>query len=225
MTAIEGIDPAKTLFVPNGIGLLRPPSGPDPRDELGIPSRAPLVVAVSVLREQKALHVLVEAALSLHDDVPDLQVVIAGGGEDEARLRSVIRSGSGERFIQLVGRRSDVPELLATADVVVSTSDFEGSPLAVMEYMAAAKPIVATCVGGIPDLIDDHVHGLLVQPRNPEGVAEAIHLLLRDPALAAALGSAAQERQAREFTLDAMVHRIEDLYCELLESNARRTLS
>ena len=80
-----------------------------------------------------------------------------------------------------LGVRTDVPDVLAALDVAVSSSDFEGSPLSVMEYMEAARPVVATRVGGVPDLIDDGVHGLLVEPQDPAGFAAAVAQLLRDP--------------------------------------------
>ena len=73
-----------------------------------------------------------------------------------------------------LGVRTDVPDVLAALDVAVSSSDFEGSPLSVMEYMEAARPVVATRVGGVPDLIDDGVHGLLVEPQDPAAFAAAV---------------------------------------------------
>jgi glycosyltransferase involved in cell wall biosynthesis len=81
-----------------------------------------------------------------------------------------------------------------------------------MEYMAAAKPVVATRVGGVPDLIDDGVHGLLVEPGDASAVAEAITRLLDDPGRAADMGRRGRERQAREFDLDVMARTLESLY-------------
>ncbi len=118
----------------------------------------------------------------------------------------------------LLGARTDVPDLLAAADVLASSSDFEGSPLALMEYMEARKPIVATAVGGVPDLIDHDVHGLLVEPRDPVALADAVVSVIRDRERAARLGQAAQERRRREFDLDVLVRRLEGLYVELLGS-------
>jgi glycosyltransferase involved in cell wall biosynthesis len=97
-------------------------------------------------------------------------------------------------------------------------SDREGSPLALKEYMAAGKPVVATRVGGIPELIGDGVHGLLVEPRDPPALAAALARLLGDPRLGKQLGSQARERQLAEFGIDAMVRRFEDLYVELYDA-------
>jgi glycosyltransferase involved in cell wall biosynthesis len=88
--------------------------------------------------------------------------------------------------------------------------------------MAAAKPVVSTRVGGVPELVQEDVHGLLVEPRDPEALAEAVARLLRDPALAKRLGAEGRKRQQREFSLEAMVGRIEDLYEELWLASGRR---
>ena len=95
-----------------------------------------------------------------------------------------------------LGVRTDVPDVLAALDVAVSSSDFEGSPLSVMEYMEAARPVVATRVGGVPDLIDDGVHGLLVEPQDPAALrrrrrAAAARPRARAPRWASAAASAA----------------------------------
>ena len=154
-------------------------------------------------------------------DHPDLHVLIAGEGSERARLQALIGElGLGD-IVLLLGRWLDVPNLLAELDVAVCASDFEGSPLAVMEYMEAGLPIVATRVGGVPDLIDDGVHGLLVEPGSPIGLAQAIEDLLSDRVRASALGQHARERRRREFDLDVMVGNIEALYEELLATRAR----
>ena len=88
-------------------------------------------------------------------------------------------------------------------------------PLAVMELMAAGKPVVATSVGGVPDLVGDGVHGLLVPPGDPDALAATLAMLLRDPERRAALGAAGRERQRREFDFDRMVRRLEQRYEEL----------
>ena len=117
----------------------------------------------------------------------------------------------------MLGYRSDVPDVIAALDVAVSSSAFEGSPLAVMEYMESARPIVATRVGGVPDLIEDGVHGLLAEPGDAAGLAAAIRRMLADREGARRMGEAARERRRREFTVDLMVRRLEALYERLVE--------
>ena len=221
MIEIERISAERIRFIPNGIAGQAPTPGHDLRAELGVGS-GPLIGAVGALRAQKAYDVLLQATARLRENHPDLHVLIAGDGPEKARLQElIIELGLGD-VVFLLGRRLDVPDLLAELDVAVCASKFEGSPLAVMEYMEAGLPIVATGVGGIPDLIDDGVHGLLVEPGDPVGLAAAIHDLLRDRAHASALGSRARERRRREFDLDVMVGNVEALYEELLTARGHR---
>jgi glycosyltransferase involved in cell wall biosynthesis len=107
--------------------------------------------------------------------------------------------------------------VIAAFDVSVLSSRYEGSPLAMMEYMAGASPIVATAVGGVPELIEDGVHGLLVQPCDPPALAAAITRLLDDRELATRLGQAARERQRAHHDIDVVVGQLEALYIELYE--------
>jgi len=221
MHELERISPADTLFLPNGIAPLAPPSGKDVRAELGIPPDPPVVGTIGILRPQKALDVLVRAAAAVVRDFPNAHVLIAGGGPEKEPLRELIAGLGLESSVHLIGLRRDVPDVLAAIDVAVSSSDFEGSPLAVMEYMAAGKPVVATRVGGVPDLIDDGVHGLLVERQDPEALGAAIAAVLRDPERAAEMGRRGRERQRAEFDLDVMVERIGRLYEELFERSRR----
>jgi glycosyltransferase involved in cell wall biosynthesis len=176
---------------------------------------------VSVLRAQKALQVLIHAAARLAPEFPGLKVVIAGRGEEEERLRALVRELALEETVLLVGQQNDVPDLLAALDVAVCCSDFEGSPLSVMEYMAAGLPVVATRVGGVPELIEEGVHGLLIDPGDPDALARAVASLLRNPALRAEMGARARERQRREFDIDATVRRLETVYEELFRTSRR----
>jgi glycosyltransferase involved in cell wall biosynthesis len=214
MIEFEGIRPEDTLFVPNGISPAAA-RGHDVRAELGIPPEAPVVGTIGTLRAQKALDVFVAAVAKLKEDHPDLRALVAGGGDSGPLEREARRLGIEDRVFFL-GRRDDVPDVLASLDVVLSSSDYEGSPLALMEAMEAARPIAATAVGGVTDLIEDGVHGLLVPPRDPAALARAADTLLRDRPAARAMGERARERRAREFDLDVTVRTFEGLYDEVL---------
>ena len=215
MIEVEHIRPEDTIFIPNGIPAPPAASGGDVRAELGIPPGAPVIGTVSVLRPQKALDVLLRAAKTLVGEFPALRVLIAGEGDRRLALEDLTAELGLEETVMFLGVRTDVPDVLAALDVAVSTSDFEGSPLSVMEYMEAARPIVATRVGGVPDLIDDGVHGRLVEPQDPAAFAEAVAELLRDPERARLMGERARERRRTEFDIDVMVRRLEELYEEL----------
>ena len=113
-----------------------------------------------------------------------------------------------------------MPGFLAELDVAVLCSRAEGMPNAVLEYMAAGRPVVATAVGAVPELIEDGTHGLLVPPGDPGALARAIARLLADPGLARRLGEAARWRARERYGREAMVRRFEDFYAGLLTEAA-----
>ena len=223
MLEIERIDPNRTRLeiVPNGIPD-HAPSGADVRAELGIESSAPVVGLVGSLTPYKSLDVLVDASATLVREFPNLQVVVAGEGSERRSLEGRIAERGLLDTVKLLGSRQDIPDVIEAFDVATLCSYSEASPLAVMEYMAAGKPVVGTRVGGIPDMVEHGVQGLLVNPRDPEGLAAAIGELLRLPDRGRTLGASARDRQRREFSIDAMVHRVEGLYGELIEARERR---
>ena len=215
MVEVEHIRPEDTLFIPNGIPTPPAASGADVRAELGISADAPVIGTVSVLRPQKALDVLLRATKILVEEFPALRVLIAGEGDRRFALEDLATELGLEDTVMFLGVRTDVPDVLAALDVAVSTSDFEGSPLSVMEYMEAALPVVATRVGGVPDLIDDGEQGRLVGPRDPEAFARAVAELLHDRERARQMGEAGRRRRRSEFDIEVMVRRLEDLYTDL----------
>ena len=220
MIDVEGISTERIRVLPNAIPARRP-SSHDVRAELGIPATAPVVGTVCQLRPEKALDVLVSAAAILRPRHPELRVLIAGDGGEKDRLQELVGQNGLERNVLFLGTRTDVPDVLAAIDVAVCCSHFEGTPLSVMEYMAAGKPVVASEVGGLPELIEDGVHGLLVDPGSATGLAGAIARVLADPDERAEMGRRAHERQRREFELEGAVRRLEDLYEELYRATAR----
>jgi glycosyltransferase involved in cell wall biosynthesis len=226
MTEIEGIPAEKTRFIPIGIP---PPQasnpGADIRAELGIGDDQPLVGAVGTLRPQKAYDVLIRAAAPLRAEFPRVRLVIVGGEEsadttEKPRLEQLVRDLHLEDNVTLLGFRPDSYDLIRGFDVAAMSSNYEGSPQSVLECMEAAKPVVATRVGGIPDMVRDGETGLLVEPQDPEGLASAIAALLRDPDRAEAMGRAGQELRRGEFRIETMVGRLEALYEELYEAAA-----
>lgn len=220
MIEIEHIPAAWTRFIPNGIPA---PPAPDPRcdlrAELGIGPKQPVIGVVATLRPQKALDVLLRTSARLRERFPELRVLIVGAAEEpgeDVRLHRIAAELDLERTVFFLGDRRDVYGLLGIFDVAVLSSDFEGSPLSVLEYMNVAKPVVATRVGGVPDIVVDGETGLLVEPQDPEALAVAIGTLLSDPELAARMGEAGRTRCRREFSIEATARRVGDLYEELL---------
>jgi glycosyltransferase involved in cell wall biosynthesis len=221
MIEIERVAPAKTRFIANGIPPF-PPADParDVRAELGLGADQSIVGVVATLRPQKALDVLLRAVPLVREQVPDATVLIVGGadevgGPEEQRLHTVAAElGLGDE-VRFLGERFDVPDLVAAFDVAALSSDFEGSPLSVMEYMEAGKPVVATRVGGLPDLVEDGVNGLLVEPQDPAALAAALVEVLRDPERAVRMGEAGRRRRREEFSIEATARKVGELYEEL----------
>jgi glycosyltransferase involved in cell wall biosynthesis/acetyltransferase-like isoleucine patch superfamily enzyme len=170
---------------------------------------------VANLRPVKGLDVFNDAASLVAAERADVVFEIAGEGELRAELeRQAAERGLADR-LTLVGSVADVPAFLAQLDVAVLSSRSEGMSNAILEYMAAGLPIVATAVGGTVHLLEDGVHGLLVPPGDPAALAAAIGRLLRDPALASRLGAAARRRAEECFSREAMVRRFESFYLDL----------
>ena len=220
MIEVEKIPAHKLRFIPSGISTPAAPSGADVRSELGIAADAPLVGVVAGLRPPKALDVFIRAVDELRRKHPGLRALIVGNPDtmrpsEEKRLLDLTRELSLDDTLIFTGLRRDVADVLAAMDVAVLSSDHEGSPLSVMEYMEAARPVVATNVGGIPDLVVDGVTGILVPPRDPTALAAAISGLLDDPDLRRRLGEAGRARRRSEFDISNTVRRVEDLYEEL----------
>jgi glycosyltransferase involved in cell wall biosynthesis len=215
MIEVERIAPQHLELLPNGIRAMPTGDGRAARAELGIGDEDPVIGTVCVVRSEKALDVLVRAAALVIRDFPRLRVLIVGDGPDRAAVEAVVSEQGLEERVLLTGARDDVPDMLAAMDVAVLSSDYEGSPLSVLEAMDAGKPIVATRVGGIPEFIEDGVHGVLVPPRDEAALATAVRGVLGDMDAAGEMGARARERCRREFSLDRTVERLEQLYEEL----------
>jgi glycosyltransferase involved in cell wall biosynthesis len=218
---VQNLDPRIVRVLPNGIPPLPQPSHRDLRHELGFAPGRPVVGTVTVLRPEKALDIFIRSVPLVAQEFPTLKVLIVGGGPEETSLRALVDDLGLSETVMFTGFRSDIADVLAIFDVAVLSSDYEGTPLSVMEYMAAGRPIVATGVGGVRDLVTHGVHGLLVQPRDPKALAGALVRLLRDPAMRAQMGEAGRTRQQREFTIDVTLDHLELLYEQLFYASGR----
>lgn len=221
MVCLEGVPPAKVVMIPNA--YVPHPASPDIelRAQLGIGERTPLLAVVAMLRRQKALSVLLDAYPQIIAAVPDTHLVIAGDGECRGELERQAERLALTHRVHFVGRRDDVDAILRSADLAVLSSDFEGTPLVAYESLVNGTPMVATNVGGLPDIIEDGVNGRLVPPRDPDALASAIIELLRDPERRDRMAAAAAGK-ADELTIDAAGQRFAALYESLVASRARR---
>lgn len=165
----------------------------------------PVLLTVARLTEQKGHRFLMEALPALVAECPSLVCLFVGEGECREPLRALAREKGVEQSCRFAGARNDVVDWYAAADVVVLPSLSEGFPFVVLEALAMSRPVIATNVNGVPELIRDGIHGLLVPPRNPQALQTAIRTLLHDPCLAACLGKAGQQEVAARFTSEKMV--------------------
>lgn len=214
--ADERPDPSSVIVIENGVDLERfvhiPPVNPN-----SVPYRPRRIGMVANLRPVKGVDVLARAAAVVARSHPDVEFHIAGEGPQRPDLERLIAElGLKDRFI-LHGRLTDIPEFLASLDVAVLSSRAEGMPNAVLEYMAAGRPIVATAVGGTPDLITDRVHGWLVPPEDPERLASAIDTMLRNPTSAAEMARSARDRTEAQFSRQGAAWRYEEFYLNLAQ--------
>ena len=210
-----GVDESLFTVVPNGVPTVVGDAA-RVRAEFGIDERDCVLLAVGTLERHKGHRILLEALTRL--DSARLgrpwKLIIAGGrgGDQHQSMLEYIRAaGLGDR-VHIVLNRNDIADLLALADIFVMPSLWEGLPMAVLEAMLAHKAIVATAIAGIPEAIVDGLEGLLVPPGQADSLADALRLLLVDPARRTVLGEAAAARANRDFTVAMMAERYETLY-------------
>jgi glycosyltransferase involved in cell wall biosynthesis len=217
MVALEGIAPEKLLVLPTAYVPSRGTSG-DIRSELGIDPRAKLIVVAAGLRAEKALEVLFEAHARL---TPGAHLVVAGEGPCREQLERLSEVLGTQGAVHLLGWREDVDGILACADAGVICSDWEGMPLFALECMAAGVPLVASAVGGTPELVRDGESALLVAPRDAAALADALTRVLEDGELAGRLAGAARARVAG-LRIEQVATCFADLYEQLVSDAARR---
>lgn len=211
--------------VRNGVPVDRlrrdPDGGSEVRRRLGIPPEAPVLGQVAVFRRQKRLDLWLETARQVLRDRPDARFVLVGDGPLRPEIERCARDLGLTGAVSFTGLQDDVRPFLSAMDLLLVTSEFEGLPLVLLEAMALELPVVATAVGGIPEVVVDHRTGRLVPFGNPERSAAAALEVLARPAEAREMGRAARQRVATEFSTDRMLTELETLYREVVD-DARR---
>lgn len=208
--------PERVVVVRNGIsGTAQPGAGGAVRAELGIGSTELVVAMVSSLRPEKAHDVAFAAVGRLLTSAPGLRLLVVGDGPSRAAVARAA-SALGDRVL-LAGYRRDVMAVLDAADVLVHPSRRDALPTTIIEAMAASTPVVATRVGGIAELVEDGVSGVLVPaPPAASQLAAALAGLLGDEALRRRLAAAGRTRFEREFTAERWAARMGELYRSVL---------
>ncbi len=225
LVAEDGMNPEMIRVVYNGIdveryrrseqpGALRPPCVPAaPRDRL-------VAVVANMHTEVKGHVELIAAASIVRRECSGVRFLLIGDGELRPRFESQARAAGLESVLLFLGHRTDVPDVLACCEAGVLPSRAEGLPNAVMEYMAAGLPVVATSVGGVPELIKDGVSGLLVEPKNPAALGAAILRLLNEEPLRRRLGQTARETIVSKCDFSGVLSRLKLIYQHGLQSPA-----
>ena len=213
---LEGVADHKIVVIPNGIDTTifsRREYSSRPRE----------IAMVACLRDEKRVDVLINAAPKILARYPDAHFLIVGDGTCRESLVALAgQLGLSEKF-SFLGHRDDVPTILAQADVFVLPSRSEAFPNSIIEAMASGLPVVASNVGGIPELVEDGRTGRLVPPGEPEPLADAVIGLLADPNRSADFGRAGRMKIEQNYSFDRMVEQMETLYVtELERARSRR---
>ena len=213
----EGRTGAPTSLIYNGVDLQRY-NHQQPcctlHEEYLIPESAPIVGVVARLEAEKGHRVLLEAWPLVLDEHPEAWLLVVGEGSERNSLEAQAGSLGISDHVVFTGRREDVPAVTAALDVAVLPSYREAQGLSVLEAMALSRPVVASNVGGIPEMIEDGVTGLLVPPGNRDALADAINHLLSDHPFADMLAKRGHDLVHDRFCIELMTSQIEALYDE-----------
>ena len=208
----------RCVVVPNALDLEAFVPSRDPesvRRSIGIPSSVHAVGTVGRLVPFKGHEYLLEAFAQLRYDYPAIRLLVVGDGPRRAALEQQARALAMAEVVHFTGHREDVPDILSILDVFILPSIAEDFGRVLIEAMAMERPVVATRGGGVPEIIEHGVSGLLVPPADPVGMADAVRSLLADPVQGRAMGRAGRQCVERQFNLQRHASLVEALYAEV----------
>lgn len=220
------LPPDRVTSIPTGVNVRRfRPRNPAEalKKELGLEPEDRVLTLAAVLRTQKRHEIVVAALRAIKERFPRIRVLFVGEGPGRERIERAIAGAGLEPYFRLPGHREDIPEILSFTDAAVIPSAAEGVPQFLLQAMAAGRPVIATGVGGIPEVITSGENGILIPPEDPRSLAEAVRLVLDRPEKAREMGSRAREAVEREFTLERMAERVEQVYRRTLARRRRGT--
>ena len=216
----EGLPERKVMVIHNGVDLGRLAETPPARD-LNIPDGALVVSVIANFIAYKGYRYFFDAWERVVRERPTAVCLQIGEGPERAQWERRTEEAGLSGSVRFLGSRGDVPAILAATDLVVHPSLEEGFSNAILEAMAAGKPVVATSVGGNVEAVQNGVTGLLVEPRNADQLAAAMSRLLDDPALRSVMGVAARRRVEARFEMDHMIKSYESVYERLIHERPR----
>ncbi|MCA9066044.1 MAG: glycosyltransferase family 4 protein, partial [Planctomycetaceae bacterium] len=223
----EGLPAGRVEVIYNGVDLaaLSSPAagaGESIRREFSLSSEDFVVLQVARLHELKDHQTALRAIDRARTSCPQIRLVIVGDGEKRTEIERTIRERRLEQHVRLAGTRSDIASLLAAADVCLLSSISEGIPLTIIEAMAARLPVVATAVGGIPEMIEHGVTGYLARAGDEDSLANHLLQLHRNPLLREKMGQTSERKAQQQFSLDGMIQQYREVYREMLGEQPRR---
>jgi glycosyltransferase involved in cell wall biosynthesis len=216
---LAGIAQEKILLIENGLNLERFTTNTSPeaiKESLGIKKEALVVGTIGALTKEKGHQYLLRAALKVIRICPEAIFLLVGDGIERPSLEKTASSLGIKDSVIFAGMRKDVPEILSILNAFVLPSLNEGLPMALLEAQGAQIPVVATRVGAIPDVLQNGVTGILIPPKDPQAIAEAIIMILSDKKLASGIAKKGFERVRDNFSSEKMASKYLSIYRELL---------
>jgi len=221
MLVADGVPSERAVTVHEGIDVEHVLAAPtvNVHEAFWLPHHAPIVGNVAALVPHKGQRYLIDAAHLVVQQIPDARFVILGEGELREHLERQVQEHHLQKHVLLPGFRTDVLGCIKGFDVFVMSSVTEGLGTSLLDAMACSRPIVATTAGGIPEIVEENVNGLLIPPRDASALAAAIVRLLQDRALQARLGAAGFARVQARFTVERMVAETAETYQKVRSEN------
>ena len=215
----------RIVSIPTGADLGRFHPGPpdlELKKRMGLPIDSPVITLVAVLRAQKRHELVIAAAAEVIKVFPQARFLFVGDGPGRNRVEQEIKKAQLEAQILMTGYREDIPAILSFTDLGIISSVAEGIPQFLFQIMAMGKPVIATEVGGIPEIVTSGVTGVLIPPEDPAALAKALVQVLGDPGSARRLGEEGRRLVEKEYTVEKMAEKVYRVYQQVYERKQRK---
>jgi glycosyltransferase involved in cell wall biosynthesis len=215
----------RIVSIPTGADLARFHPGPpdwELKKRLGLPTDSPVITLVAVFRAQKRHELVIAAAVEVIQRFPGARFVFVGDGPGRDRVEQEIKKARLGAHILMTGYREDVPAILSFTDLGIISSVAEGIPQFLFQIMAMGKPVIATAVGGIPEIVTPGVTGVLIPPEDPAALAKAMVQVLGDPETARRLGEAGRRLVEQEYSVEKMAEKVYRVYQQVYERKQKK---